>query len=466
MSYKLLEDFGDIYGYISSYEGDCLNEESEYYDEQLAEDIDHLLYIVSYNLLSEGYDAEFVIKYLSNESEQTILERYYNTNLNEAALPNEYIEEQLYIISERMGLLRALGGLLTKGGRGLKTAATATRSGAKTAVTKAAGAGVERKVGEKLLRSSDPSRTTKALERLSRSKAAKQGITAPEGALTASQSTKLLKQARAAQALKNVKGAAKTALIGGTGVLTGYLASKLAGRSDGAKTPPTPDAAGTPSGPAAPSAPSTPSSPPVGVPAAPGLPSKDEINKKYQDLRNKAVDDKGNIKDKEADKKAKEYGLEMWAKSHPKLAAAQKERERIRGTAQSDNPLIDDWMRSKMPKNTPSIQSKEVADLGSGHQSLSSNPYAFKGADDKDKTTTKSTTNASNDGKNKTTTKSTTNDDDKKKNGDKTKTESYDAYDLVLDYLFETGQVDSISEAHYIMLEMDSEMIKSIVESY
>ena len=167
-------------------------------------------------------------------------------------------------------------------------------------------------------------------------------------------------------------------------------------------------------------------------------------------MRNKAVDDKGNIKDKEADKKAKEYGLEMWAKLHPKLAAAQKERERIRGTAQTDNPLIDDSMRSKMPKNTPSIQSKEVGDLGRGYQSLSSNPYAIKGADDKDKTTTKSTTN----------------DDDKKKKDDKTKTESYDAYDLVLDYLFETGQVDSISEAHYVMLEMDSETIKSIVESY
>jgi hypothetical protein len=46
-----------------------------------------------------------------------------------------------------------------------------------------------------------------------------------------------------------------------------------------------------------------------------------------------------------------------------------------------------------------------------------------------------------------------------------TKTESYDAYDLVLDYLFETGQVDTISEAHYVMLEMDSDVIGSIVEA-
>ncbi len=40
----------------------------------------------------------------------------------------------------------------------------------------------------------------------------------------------------------------------------------------------------------------------------------------------------------------------------------------------------------------------------------------------------------------------------------------YDAYDLVLEYLFQTGQVETVSEAQYIMMEMDSETIGSIVE--
>jgi len=42
--------------------------------------------------------------------------------------------------------------------------------------------------------------------------------------------------------------------------------------------------------------------------------------------------------------------------------------------------------------------------------------------------------------------------------------ESYDAYDIVLEYLISGGHVESISEAHYVMLEMDSQTIRNIVE--
>jgi hypothetical protein len=44
--------------------------------------------------------------------------------------------------------------------------------------------------------------------------------------------------------------------------------------------------------------------------------------------------------------------------------------------------------------------------------------------------------------------------------------ESYDSYDIVLDYLFENGHVDTLEEAHYIMLEMDTETIQSILEDF
>lgn len=47
--------------------------------------------------------------------------------------------------------------------------------------------------------------------------------------------------------------------------------------------------------------------------------------------------------------------------------------------------------------------------------------------------------------------------EDKKKN---------EAYDIVLDYLFDNGHVDTLDEAHYVMLEMDAETIQSIVEDY
>jgi len=40
----------------------------------------------------------------------------------------------------------------------------------------------------------------------------------------------------------------------------------------------------------------------------------------------------------------------------------------------------------------------------------------------------------------------------------------YDAYDLVLEYLLSQGHTDTVEEANYVMLEMDSEMIGDIVE--
>ena len=41
--------------------------------------------------------------------------------------------------------------------------------------------------------------------------------------------------------------------------------------------------------------------------------------------------------------------------------------------------------------------------------------------------------------------------------------EEYDAYDLVLEYLASTDQVDSLEEANYIMMELDQQTIGEIV---
>ena len=72
--------------------------------------------------------------------------------------------------------------------------------------------------------------------------------------------------------------------------------------------------------------------------------------------------------------------MQKWEKANPKLAAAKRERDRVRGTAQSDNPMLGKGMRSKMPVNSPSIQSSEVSKLGSGSQRLRDNPNALRGA--------------------------------------------------------------------------------------
>jgi hypothetical protein len=41
----------------------------------------------------------------------------------------------------------------------------------------------------------------------------------------------------------------------------------------------------------------------------------------------------------------------------------------------------------------------------------------------------------------------------------------YDAYDLVLEYLLSQGHAETVEEAHYVMMEMDAEMIGTIVEA-
>ena len=40
---------------------------------------------------------------------------------------------------------------------------------------------------------------------------------------------------------------------------------------------------------------------------------------------------------------------------------------------------------------------------------------------------------------------------------------SYEPYDLVLDYVLTEGHADTVEEAHYVMMQMDEEAIKAII---
>jgi hypothetical protein len=120
--------------------------------------------------------------------------------------------------------------------------------------------------------------------------------------------------------------------------------------------------------------------------------------------------------------------MQQWAKANQTLAAAAREKERIRGTSETDNPLMK-GMISKMPKPKVAQDTEnekygkglpKVSELGKGHQSLTNNP-----------------------------------------NVKKTKKE---AYDYVLDYLFETGQAETVAEANGIMLGMDDKSVYEIIK--
>ena len=116
---------------------------------------------------------------------------------------------------------------------------------------------------------------------------------------------------------------------------------------------------------------------------------------------------------------------EKWAKANPGLAAAQREREAIRGTSETDNPLMS-GLRDAMPSPSTSLD-----------------PKAFKAALEKSKI--------------KPTAYSSLLDNPRRM-------KYVEAYDLVLDYLLSEGHADTVDEAHYVMMQLDSEYIQSIVE--
>jgi len=73
--------------------------------------------------------------------------------------------------------------------------------------------------------------------------------------------------------------------------------------------------------------------------------------------------------------------MDQFAKANPKLAAAAAERARIRGTAQSDNPLLDELgLRSGMRAGSPTVQSptlkKDLGNLAPNYTRLTQNPNA------------------------------------------------------------------------------------------
>ena len=129
---------------------------------------------------------------------------------------------------------------------------------------------------------------------------------------------------------------------------------------------------------------------------------------------------------------------QQWAKANPALAAAEDEKRRIRGTAQTDNPLIDQGMRSRMPAGAPTVQSPEVSKLGSGNQSLANNPYAGRSATSTNKAT------------------------GSKKPG--SLVSSFDMFDVVIGHLLDEGYADSEETALKIMANMSTEWRNSIID--
>lgn len=425
---NFINDVSYLYEHISTQEQQSLDETSEYYNEELASLVEDIFSTVAYNMIASGHTAEGVVGFLSNSSETDILEYYFNPPvISEDTVSEEHIEMELSRLDEGLGAV--MSGLKLLGRGALKAAAPAART-AKVALKRVVGPGARKAIGGAVGKVKDI----------------------------------------AAKVAPKLPGIAKGALALGTGVGVGYLGSKLAdGSSKNSKKeggPQTVAAAGGKGGtvtvgkeydavlggkkgkvtysqsgekffkqtekdaPKPPSAPSSPSSstPPSSSSSGstkPSTPSsktydvggtkmdKSAINKKYDELRKK--DPKAAVEfGKTANQAVYQY------KGPSGQSKAEKDAEELRRMGNRSRQRQGAEMGG--PEGPGKIDTKSVeADL--------------KAAQERDK----------------------------KKAEASTKKESYDAFDVVVDYLFETDQVDTLSEASYVMMEMDSDTIQSII---
>lgn len=441
ISQDFINKIGYLYEEMSIQENDFLNEESQYYDAEATELVEDILSTISVSMVYEGYSAEGIIGFLADSSEQDIVEKYLSFDeniLTESTISEDYIADQLEIFD--IAIEEGIGSLIGKVAKGaLGLAGRIASKPARSAVAK------------KIMQSSNPTRTIAAVERLAAKKVAKagldptsvknapdiaskvrMGVTAPiKGTVTkAVQKVKdVAKGAKAALTSPTAKRIAKGAGIFGLGAAGGFVGAKMAGAGSDSKPPkpskpsktqkPSDTTSSTPSptppkpspAPTRPSSPSTPSSP--SAPSKPsGTPSKPSIKPPVAS---------GQTGDKVKD-------METWAKANPKLAAKVK-------PGQAGYDVI-----SKM-RDKPSSYEKQ------------------------DQTPTQGSPTA------KIDTKSVEADieADKKRQQEKMKektNESYEPYDILLDYLMGTGHADTIEEAHYIMLEMDETAVGTIIEAY
>jgi hypothetical protein len=210
---------------------------------------------------------------------------------------------------------------------------------------------------------------------------------------------------------ERVKSAAKTALGLGAATLAGYAGGRSAGGRDSKTAPSDTKSTTTPPKPS-----ETPSGGSGGGGSQPRSSSPRPSSEKPKASKPK--------KDKDIDKgPAGETPMQKWARLHPKLAA-------------------------------------KVKPGQSGYEEISTKREKPGPNEKKDQTPTTGKPEAKVDPKEVEASIKAQQERDSKK----VKKESYDAFDLVLEYLFETEQVETLTEATYVMMEMDSDAIQAIVE--
>ena len=404
ISQDFINSVGYLYEEINIQQNDFLNEESEYYDAEAAEIVEDILATISTSMVYEGYSAEAIIGFLSDSSEETIIEKYLSFDENvllESNVSDEYIEEQFQQLNE------IIGAALRIAGAGLKAAKYAKGAKGLAPLTRL-GSGLQG-AGKAASRVAQQGAKASAMVRPALSKGVQKAKDIAQGAK------------------KALPGIAKGAGIFGLGAAGGYVGAKMAGAGSGEKSAESPKPSTKTPAPAAPKLPPASSSSGGGSASSGGGARR---SKPAAPVTSKQTGDK-----------AKD--MATWAKANPKLAAKLNPDGTQKGTGQSEMEKSAEELRQMVNKSKQRQGALMGGPEGPGKIDTKSVDAAIKAEQEKQKQKLQS-----------------------QKNTSMTAKESYEPYDIILNYLLSEGHADTVDEANYIMLEMDENAVVAIIEEY
>lgn len=457
LSTQVFGDMNYLYEHIANRDAQQLNENSDHYDEEFAELVEDIISTISLSMVHEGYSANGIIAFLANSPNEDIIEKYLNFDENiitESTISEDYVQEQLGQLNEFVGAaLRVLGAgfKAAKYAKGAKGLAPITRS---ASGLKGAGTAAERVAKQGLKQSSViRSGLTKGVEKVKDiAKGAKAALTSPT---------------------------AKKIGLGalGAGALVGlpYAGAKLAGAGSGGQGP----------------------SPTGGKPGTPGSSSNTDFTK--SSALAKLGGREGRIKDgefrtmdwsqqsKDRYNKAKGSATPPPAPKLPAPTGSGGGSGSGRGskpaTTSQKSPIPKKLTPAKLGNTSFERRTPTSAEFKGAQEYRASNPNAkpedvLKAAQEAGKRQKSVDTDVIKFNKPEELDKPAPAGSALAAEQERRKAEAeaqkqtvsssyeYDAYNLVLEYLFDNGDADTIEEAEYIMTELDESFIQSLVETY
>ena len=470
ISQDFIASVGYLYEEINIQQEDFLNEESRYYDAEATELVEDILSTISSMMVYEGYSAEGIIGFLADSSEETIIEKYLSFDenvLTESAISEEYVVEQLEIFDAALNEgLGTLIGKVAKGALGL--AGRVASKPARMAVAK------------KMMQSANPARTAAAVERLSARKVAKAGLdpamvkNAPDLATKVRMGVTAPIKGVVTKAVQKVKDIAKGAkealpkiakygLAGGAGVLAGYLGTKMGGA--GEKTPEAPKPAPSSKYNAAAA---------LGGQAAFKAGGGAAKMKKNPEMTAADVQRQGmiNIRNKKPPVAAPKPSPAEAPATPPAAQKPQPKPEKKPSTGKLGDTTFErrtptsaelrgaQEYRQQNPNAKPEDVLKAAQEAGKKQTSVDKDIARFNKPEELNRQAPPNTALAAEQERRRKKVEQDL------KNAASSMKESYEPYEVLLEYLMGGGHADTIEEAHYIMLEMDSSAVRAVMEEY